>query len=100
MLRSNFDEIKNLVSLAKKLDAKQIIASNLTFIVQKNLYEEPLFNNIDNCGYYNSILKQLKENALKENIIFDYRNPVLQESFQQCGENVNYSSVIEMLRAM
>jgi MoaA/NifB/PqqE/SkfB family radical SAM enzyme len=96
MLRSNFDEIKNLVSLAKKLDAKQIVASNLTFIVQKNLYEEPLFNNINNCGYYNSILKQHKENALKKGIIFDYREPVLHNSFQQCGENVNYSSVIDV----
>ena len=96
MLRSNFEEIKNLVSIAKELDAEQVIASNLCLIIKKNLYGESLLNNADNCDYYNSRLKQLKAKTLKEGIIFEYRKPVLYNSYQKCGENVNYSSVIDV----
>ena len=88
--------MKNVVSLARTLNAKQVIASNLTLIVKKDLRGEALFNDILNFEYYSAVLKQIKEEALIENIIFDYRNPVLHDSFQPCSENTNYSSVIDV----
>lgn len=96
MLKSNFEEIRNVVSLAKMLDTKQVVASNLTLIINENLYEEALFNNVVDCGYYHSVLSGIKEKALTEDIIFDYRNPILLNRLQQCRENINYSSVIDV----
>jgi MoaA/NifB/PqqE/SkfB family radical SAM enzyme len=96
MIKSNFDEIKNIISLARTLNAKQVIASNLTLIIKKDLCGEALFNDIPNIEYYSAVLKQIKEEALIEDIIFEYRNPVLNQSFQPCSENTNYSSVIDV----
>ena len=96
MIKSNFDEMRNVVSLARTLNAKQVIASNLTLIFKKDLRREALFNDISNFEYYSAVLKQIKEEALIEDIIFDYRNPVLDDSFQPCRENTNYSSVIDV----
>ena len=96
MLKSNFEEIRDVISLAKMLNAKQVVASNLTLILRKDLYEASLFNNKINLEYYVSVLKEIKEKALTDDIVFDYRNPILLESFQQCSENVTYSSVIDV----
>ena len=69
MLESNFEEMRNIVLLAQKLGAKQVIASNLTLIIEKELFSEALFNNEQNYNYYSSTLNQIKEEALKKDII-------------------------------
>jgi MoaA/NifB/PqqE/SkfB family radical SAM enzyme len=95
MLQSNFEEIRNIVSVAGMLDAKQVVGSNLSLIVRKNLYSEALYNN-NNCEYYDCVLREIKEEALSKNIIFDYRNPFLLDSFQKCSENISFSSVVDV----
>ncbi|MEA3385871.1 MAG: radical SAM protein, partial [Thermodesulfobacteriota bacterium] len=44
MLRSNCQELKEILQLAKKVGAKQIVASNLTLIIDPKLSAEAIFN--------------------------------------------------------
>ena len=98
MLESNFEEMRNIVLLAQKLGAKQVIASNLTLIIEKELFSEALFNNEQNYNYYSSTLNQIKEEALKKEIIFFHHNlipsPFL--SGLNCSENICNALVIDV----
>ena len=98
MLESNFEEMRNIVLLAQKLGAKQVIASNLTLIIEKELFSEALFNNEQNYDYYSSTLNQIKEEALKKEIIFFHHNlipsPFL--SGLNCSENICNTLVIDV----
>jgi MoaA/NifB/PqqE/SkfB family radical SAM enzyme len=98
MLESNFEEMRNIVLLAQKLGAKQVIASNLTLIIEKELFSEALFNNEQNYDYYSSTLNQIKEEALKKEIIFFHHNlipsPFL--SGLNCSENICNALVIDV----
>lgn len=98
MLESNFEEMRNIILLAQKLGAKQVIASNLTLIIEKELLAEALFNNEQNYDYYISILKQIKEEALKKEIIFFYHNPIPSPFLSElnCSENICNALVIDV----
>ena len=98
MLESNFEEMRNIVLLAQKLGAKQIIASNLTLINKKELIDEALFNNEQNYDYYSSILEQIKEETLKKEIIFFYHNPIPSPFLSElnCSENICNALVIDV----
>ena len=98
MLESNFEEMRNIILLAQKLNAKQVIASNLTLIIKKELFNEALFNNEQNYDYYSSVLKQMKEEASKKGIIFFYHNPIPSPflSGLNCSENVCSALVVDV----
>ena len=98
MLESNFEEMRNIILLAQKLGAKQVIASNLTLIIEKELIAEALFNNKRKYDYYASILEQIKEEALKKEIVFFYHNPIPFPflSGLNCSENVCNALVIDV----
>ena len=98
MLKSNFEEMRNIILLVRKLGAQQVIASNLTLIIEKGLFAEALFNDEQNYDYYFSILKQIKEEAFKKEIIFFYHNPIpsMFLSGLNCRENVCNSLVIDV----
>jgi hypothetical protein len=51
MIKSNFDEMRDVVSLARTLNAKQFIASNLILTIEKELCE--IINSSVNY-YFNS----------------------------------------------
>lgn len=98
MLESNFEEMRNIILLAQELGAKQVIASNLTLIIKKELFDAALFNNERNYNYYSSTLKQIKEEALTKEIIFFYHNPI-PSSFlygPNCSENIRNALVIDV----
>jgi MoaA/NifB/PqqE/SkfB family radical SAM enzyme len=96
MLQSNFHELKGVLPLAKRVGAKQIVASNLTLIVDPMLSVEAIFNNTELTDYYRSALEDIKHSAASEGIIFDYHGPGLDDTFFGCRENVRHACVISV----
>ncbi|MCK5507421.1 MAG: radical SAM protein [Desulfobacterales bacterium] len=96
MLRSNFHELKEILPLAKKVGAKQIVVSNLTLIIEPKLSAEAIFNDTEEIDYYSSILKEIKDKAAGENIIFDYHGPGINDASLRCRENILHACVINV----
>jgi len=96
MLKSNFHELKDVVPLAKRLNGKQIVASNLTLLVKEEFFTEALFNHRENTGYYCTILEEIKKHATREDLIFAYNKPILNDLLQYCNENVCHSCCISV----
>ena len=96
MLRSNFHELKEILPLAKRVGAKQIVASNMTLIIDPKLFTEALFNDTKQIDYYNITLEEIKNKAVSENIIFDYHGPGLKDASLRCRENVLHACVINI----
>lgn len=96
MLRSNFHELQEIVSLAKRLGAEQIVASNLTLIMDPNLSAEAIFNDAGCIDYYGDTLEEIKDRAARENILFDYHGPCLEDTSVHCRENVRHACVISV----
>ena len=96
MLKSNFHELKEILPLAKRVGAKQIVASNLTLIVDPKLSTEAIFNNTESTDYYGNTLSEIRNRAARENIIFDYHGPCLDDGSVGCRENVHRACVINV----
>jgi len=96
MLRSNFHELKEILPLARRVEAKQVVASNLALIVDPSLAEEALFNDTEGMDDYRNALDKIRENASRENIIFDYHGPSLDADSLRCRENVQRACVINV----
>jgi MoaA/NifB/PqqE/SkfB family radical SAM enzyme len=96
MLRSNFHELKDILHIARKLGAKQIVASNLTLIVDPKLSAEAIFNDTERMDYYRNTLEEIKQRAAREKIVFDYHGPGLDDASVQCRENVRQACVINI----
>jgi len=76
--------------------ARQIVASNLTLIIDPKLFSEAIFNNTEYLEYYGIALEEIKGKAADENIIFDYHGPGLDSVSGQCRENVRHACVINV----
>jgi MoaA/NifB/PqqE/SkfB family radical SAM enzyme len=96
MLASNFDELSRIISLAKKVDAGQVVASNLTLILEPRLFQEALFNNPQRLSEYSMILARIKKEAAASNILFAYHDPVLNDMSCVCPENVCRACLINV----
>ena len=96
MLRSNFHELKEILPLAKRVGAKQIVASNLTLIIDPKLTAEAIFNDTGRIDYYSIALEEIKDKAASENIIFDYHGPGIDNASGRCRENVRHACVINV----
>ncbi len=96
MLKSNFHELKEILPLAKRVGAKQIVASNQTLIVDPRLSGEAIFNDTIRTDYYRKTLEEIKHRAARENIIFDYHGPGLDDASVGCRENVHRVCVINV----
>ena len=96
MLRSNFHELKEILPLAKRVGAKQIVASNMTLIIDPKLSTEAIFNDTEQIDYYKSTLEEIKDKAASENIIFDYHGPGLDDASLRCRENILNACVINV----
>lgn len=96
MLRSNFHELKGILPLARRVGAKQVVASNLALIVHPSLADEALFHHTEAMGDYRNILDKIRENASRKNIVFDYHGPNLDADSLRCRENVHRACVINV----
>ncbi len=96
MLKSNFHEIKEILPLGRRVGAKEIIASNLTLIVDPKLSPEAVFNDTVRMDYYRNTLDEIRHKAARENIVFDYHGPGLDDASLCCRENVRRACVINV----
>jgi MoaA/NifB/PqqE/SkfB family radical SAM enzyme len=96
MLKSNFHELKEILSLAKRVGAEQIVASNLSLIVDPKLSAEAIFNDTVHTDYYRNTLDDIRDRAACENIVFDYHGPGLDDASLYCRENVHRACVINV----
>jgi MoaA/NifB/PqqE/SkfB family radical SAM enzyme len=96
MLKSNFHELKEIVSLAKRVGAEQVVASNLSLIVDPKLAAEAIFNDTVHSDYYRETLKEIRDKAACEDIVFDYHGPGLDDASLCCRENVHRACVINV----
>jgi MoaA/NifB/PqqE/SkfB family radical SAM enzyme len=96
MLTSNFHELEHIVAFAKSVGAKQIVASNLTLIIDPRLSSEAIFNDTGRMDHYRVALEEIKDRAACENIVFDYHGPGLDEHCTHCRENVRHACVISV----
>jgi MoaA/NifB/PqqE/SkfB family radical SAM enzyme len=96
MLKSNFDELKEILRIAKRVGASQIVASNLTLIMDPNLSQEAIFNNSERTDYYRKILNEMRYKAASEDIVFDFHGPGFDDTSLWCRENVSRACVINV----
>jgi MoaA/NifB/PqqE/SkfB family radical SAM enzyme len=96
MLRSNFHELKEIVHHAKRLGARQILANNLSLVVEPGLFDESLFNDPNHTDYYSEVLEAAKDTANREGIIFQYNPITLNDISPRCSENVCRSCVVNV----
>lgn len=96
MLKSNFHEIKEILPLGRRVGAKEIIASNLTLIVDPKLSAEAIFHDTGRMDYYRNTLDEIRHKAARENIVFDYHGPGLDDASPCCRENVHRACVINV----
>jgi MoaA/NifB/PqqE/SkfB family radical SAM enzyme len=96
MLRSNFHELKGILPLARRVEAKQVVASNLTLIVDPDMADETLFHHTEAKSIYRDTLQELSEQAHLESVVFDYHGPDLDAESLRCRENVHRACVINV----
>ncbi|MBU1570866.1 MAG: radical SAM protein [Proteobacteria bacterium] len=95
MFAANFHELREVVGLAKRLGAEQVVCSNMTLIMNETLYREALFNRQEKQQFV-GVLDAIAEKARKENLVFAYSSPGLQNKSTHCGENICYSCVVSV----
>lgn len=96
MLKSNFDELRKIVSLAKAVGAEQVVASNLTLILDPKLSAEAIFDDTGEKDYYRTTLEEIKKKAHGEKMVFEYHGPALDDTSLVCRENVRAACVISV----
>ena len=96
MLKSNFHELEGILPLAKRTGASQIVASNLTLILDPGLHEEAIFNDTMHADHYRLTLDEIQNRAAGENIVFDYHGPGLDDTSLYCRENVHRACVVNV----
>jgi MoaA/NifB/PqqE/SkfB family radical SAM enzyme len=96
MLAENFHELQEVVGLAKRLGAEQIVCSNMTLIIHETLRPEALFSRQEKQLHFVGVLDAIAEKARRENLLFAYRSPVLQKQSAHCSENICYSCVVSV----
>lgn len=96
MLKSNFHELDEILQLAKRVEAKQIVASNLTLIFDSKLSGEAVFHDREHLDDYRKTLEEIRRRAAGEGMIFDYHDPGLDDTSVLCRENVHRACVINV----
>lgn len=96
LLRSNFEEIRDLLPLAERVGAEQVVASNPALILDPALSSQALFGDLQRMDHYCSTLEEIMESAARKNILFDYAGPGLDENSLSCRENVHRACVVNV----
>lgn len=96
MLKSNFHELNEILRLAERVGAKQVVASNIALIVDPSLSDEALFHDTERVDYYRNTLNEIQQRAAREDVVFDYHGPSLDADSLRCRENVHRACVINV----
>nr|NJM02855.1 radical SAM protein [Desulfobacula sp.] len=92
MLASNLHELQDVAGLAKHLGVGQVVCSHLTWIQNRGLWPEALFNR--EADRVTGILEATAAEAQKEHLVFAFNSPALRNEAGHCSENVCRSSVV------
>ena len=96
MLAANIHELKGVVEPAKRLGAEQVVCSNLTLIADEAMWPEALLNREEEEERFAGVLEGIAEEARRENLIFAYGSPILQNQPAHCSENIRSSCVVNV----
>lgn len=96
MMDRNIHEMPDMMHLANRLAAEEVVASNLTLITRSTLQSEALFNQPDKQQVYFNILDEAAAKAADCNISFTYGSPILNHQSNHCTENVTRSCVVSV----
>ncbi|HUU39911.1 MAG TPA: radical SAM protein [Desulfatiglandales bacterium] len=95
MLRSNFEDLRDIIKYAKEINSKDIVCSNLNFFPSPELRNESIFLDEEKTSYYSEVLKGLQSEAKNNAVNFFFYSPVLPESpLSLCPENILKSCFI------
>jgi MoaA/NifB/PqqE/SkfB family radical SAM enzyme len=95
MLRSNFEDLRDIIKYAKEINSKDIVCSNLNFFPSTDLRNEAIFLDERKTSYYSEVLSSLQSEARKNAVNFFFYNPLLPESpLSLCPENILKSCFI------
>lgn len=95
MLRSNFEDLKDIIKYAKEINSTDIVCSNLNFFPNSELRNEAVFLDEGETGHYREALKGLQSEAKNNAVNFFSYNPVLPDKpLPLCPENILKSCFI------
>lgn len=94
VVRSNFDDLKQIVPLAERVGAREVVASNLSLVLNRDLFKEPLFTDAARCNEYRSVFEAIRKDAQGKGIHFAFNGPALNEGSPRCRENIGRACVI------
>jgi len=94
MLKSNFEDLGEIINYAKRVGSKDIVCSNLNFFPSPELREEAIFLDEPKKNYYYEILEGLKGSAKENGVNFFFYSPFLTDPMQLCPENILRSCYI------
>jgi MoaA/NifB/PqqE/SkfB family radical SAM enzyme len=88
LLRSNWQELRWLPTLAAEWGASQVIINNLSFIGERAMQDESLLLRPELWPAVSAAFESAKKEAEKEGILFHYHRPHMEEPCAICTENV------------
>lgn len=95
VLKSNFEDLREIINYAKKVGSGDVVCSNLNFFPSPNLRNEAIFLDDSKRNYYGEALQGLKASAKENGVNFFFYPPFLLDSpLPVCPENILKSSCI------
>jgi MoaA/NifB/PqqE/SkfB family radical SAM enzyme len=94
MLKSNFEDLRQIISYAERVGSKDIVCSNLNFFPSPELPKEAIFLDEPKKNYYYEILEGLKGKAKENGVNFFFYSPFLTDPIPLCPENILRSCYI------
>jgi len=89
MLKSNFDDLREIINYAKKVGSGDVVCSNLNFFPSPNLRNEAIFLDDSKRNYYGEALQGLKASAKENGVNFFFYPPfLLDRRLPLCPENI------------
>ena len=95
MLKSNFEDLREIINYAKRVGSKDVVCSNLNFFSSHQLRKEVIFLDTSQRDYYEETLTGIRTRAKENGIDFFFYRPFLLDSpLPVCPENILKSCYI------
>jgi len=94
MLKSNFEDLREIINYAKKVGSGDVVCSNLNFFPSPKLRNEAIFLDDSKRNYYGEALEGLKGSAKENGVNFFFYSPFLAAPMPLCLENILRSCYI------
>jgi len=94
MLKSNFEDLREIITYAKSIGSKDLVCSNLNYFPSSELRKEAMFLDESKKNYYYETLQGLKARAEKNEVNLFFYSPFLKTPMPLCPENILRSCYI------